>query len=107
MGYQRQQKKMKPRRRRRLKKNLQRKKEEDASKEVEKTEETQESSAVSESTHQTGPELCGEEDGSMPVNNDSSMWRSLPVITFQKFDDITGWHFTIHNQIKYFKNNSS
>jgi hypothetical protein len=24
------------------------------------------------------------------VNNDSSMWRSLPVITFQKFDDITG-----------------
>jgi len=66
------------------------KKEEDVSKEVEKTEETQESSAVSESTHQTGPELCGEEDGSMPVNNDSSMWRSLPVITFQKFDDITG-----------------
>jgi hypothetical protein len=31
---------------------------------------------------------CGKE---VELNTtDSSMWRSLPVITFQKFDDITG-----------------
>ena len=39
-----------------------------------------------------GLEGSKEAEASTSVNNDTSMWRSLPVITFQKFDDITGWN---------------
>ena len=38
-------------------------------------------------------------EANTPVNNDSSMWRSLPVITFQKFDDITGWKNGLRSSI--------
>jgi len=49
---------------------------------------TTESDAVA----QKGLEGSKEAEASTSVNNDTSMWRSLPVITFQKFDDITGWN---------------
>jgi len=43
-----------------------------------------------QTTTETGTAESGGVEANTPVNNDSSMWRSLPVITFQKFDDITG-----------------